>query len=292
MQTRLDRADRVRKEFVANASHELRTPLFSLGGFLELLDDEDIDDDTRAAFLRQMREQVNRLTKLATDLLDLSRLDADAVGGGARADRPGRRGAWAGARVPRAGRRATAAASRWCSRTPTCRTRSATSCGCSRSAGRCSTTPSGTTRRARGARRGHRRQRQRAAGGGRRRPRHRRPRPPATCSSGSTAARPPARPAAASAWPSPASWPSGWTGGWSCVSERWRDAVRVQPAGRARAEPAATCDRTAIIAALAGLAAGVVAAIVTVAIAVLERRLRRIDHRDHGRRGDRSPRST
>jgi signal transduction histidine kinase len=79
MQTRLDRADQARKEFVANASHELRTPLFSLGGFLELLDDEDIDDDTRAGFLREMREQVTRLTKLATDLLDLSRLDADAV---------------------------------------------------------------------------------------------------------------------------------------------------------------------------------------------------------------------
>jgi signal transduction histidine kinase len=79
MQTRLDRADRARKEFVANASHELRTPLFSLGGFLELLDDEDIDDETRTGFLREMREQVSRLTKLATDLLDLSRLDADAV---------------------------------------------------------------------------------------------------------------------------------------------------------------------------------------------------------------------
>jgi signal transduction histidine kinase len=79
MQTRLDRADRARREFVANASHELRTPLFSLGGFLELLDDEDIDADTRAEFLREMREQVSRLTKLATDLLDLSRLDADAV---------------------------------------------------------------------------------------------------------------------------------------------------------------------------------------------------------------------
>ena len=72
-------ADRARKEFVANASHELRTPLFSLAGFLELLDDEDIDDDTRAEFLRDMREQVSRLTKLATDLLDLSRLDSDAV---------------------------------------------------------------------------------------------------------------------------------------------------------------------------------------------------------------------
>jgi signal transduction histidine kinase len=79
MQTRLDQADRVRKEFVANASHELRTPLFSLAGFLELLDDEYLDEETRAEFLHQMREQVTRLTKLATDLLDLSRLDAGAV---------------------------------------------------------------------------------------------------------------------------------------------------------------------------------------------------------------------
>ena len=63
-------------EFIANASHELRTPLFSLGGFLELLEDEDLDEPTRREFLGTMREQVPRLTKLATDLLDLSRLDA------------------------------------------------------------------------------------------------------------------------------------------------------------------------------------------------------------------------
>jgi signal transduction histidine kinase len=50
--------------------------LFSLGGFLELMDDPELDEATREAFLAQMREQVDRLTKLATDLLDLSRLDA------------------------------------------------------------------------------------------------------------------------------------------------------------------------------------------------------------------------
>src|SRR5579862_2313399 len=79
MQTRLSQVDRARKDFIANASHELRTPLFTLGGFLELLGDEDLDEDTRAEFLATMREQVTRLTKLATDLLDLSRLDAGAV---------------------------------------------------------------------------------------------------------------------------------------------------------------------------------------------------------------------
>jgi signal transduction histidine kinase len=76
MRVRLARLDDARREFVANASHELRTPLFSLAGFLELMDDEELDEATKQEFLDQMREQVTRLTKLASDLLDLSRLDA------------------------------------------------------------------------------------------------------------------------------------------------------------------------------------------------------------------------
>ncbi len=76
MRVQLAQLDTARKEFVANASHELRTPIFSLGGFLELLADEDLDDETRREFLQTMRGQVERLTKLSTDLLDLSRVDA------------------------------------------------------------------------------------------------------------------------------------------------------------------------------------------------------------------------
>jgi signal transduction histidine kinase len=76
MRQRLAQLDHARKEFIANASHELRTPLFSLGGFLELLTDEELDEKNRREFLETMAEQVRRLTKLATELLDLSRLDA------------------------------------------------------------------------------------------------------------------------------------------------------------------------------------------------------------------------
>ncbi|HKP19515.1 MAG TPA: HAMP domain-containing sensor histidine kinase [Gaiellaceae bacterium] len=76
MRERLAALDHARREFIANASHELRTPLFSLGGFLELLTDEDLDEETRREFLGTMREQVDRLAKLATELLDLSRADA------------------------------------------------------------------------------------------------------------------------------------------------------------------------------------------------------------------------
>jgi signal transduction histidine kinase len=76
MRVQLAQLDNARKEFVANASHELRTPIFSLGGFLELLEDEELDDETRRGFLQTMQGQVERLAKLSTDLLDLSRVDA------------------------------------------------------------------------------------------------------------------------------------------------------------------------------------------------------------------------
>jgi two-component system, OmpR family, sensor kinase len=79
MQRRLAELDSARKQFIANASHELRTPIFSLGGFVELLEEEDPNPEERAEFVRTMRQQIERLTKLTTDLLDLSQLDAGAV---------------------------------------------------------------------------------------------------------------------------------------------------------------------------------------------------------------------
>ena len=79
MQAQLSRLDRARREFIANASHELRTPIFSLAGFAELLQDEELDPDTRREFVGAMREQAARLQKLAGDLLDLSRLDAGSL---------------------------------------------------------------------------------------------------------------------------------------------------------------------------------------------------------------------
>jgi signal transduction histidine kinase len=79
MRRQLAELDSARKRFIATASHELRTPIFSLGGYLELLQDEDLDDETRDRFLTQVREQVERLGRLATDLLDLSRLEAGSL---------------------------------------------------------------------------------------------------------------------------------------------------------------------------------------------------------------------
>jgi signal transduction histidine kinase len=79
MQSQLLALESARERFIATASHELRTPIFSVGGFLELLEDEELDAETRRRFLDQIRDQVRRLGKLSVDLLDLTRLESGAL---------------------------------------------------------------------------------------------------------------------------------------------------------------------------------------------------------------------
>ena len=79
MRRQLAELDDARSRFIATASHELRTPLFSLGGFLELLEEEDLDEEDRARFVTQLRQQVRRMQDLATGLLDLSKLEAGSL---------------------------------------------------------------------------------------------------------------------------------------------------------------------------------------------------------------------
>ncbi len=83
MQRRLRQQEEARRAFVATASHELRTPLTSLEGMLELLDDDlqhpDPDLGDARSLLASARAQSRRLGRLAADLLDLSRIDADVA---------------------------------------------------------------------------------------------------------------------------------------------------------------------------------------------------------------------
>jgi two-component system phosphate regulon sensor histidine kinase PhoR len=74
--TDLKRADRIRRDFVANVSHELRTPLTAIRGYVEALLDEGDAADPNRRFLDVIQRHVARMERLVQDLLRLARLDA------------------------------------------------------------------------------------------------------------------------------------------------------------------------------------------------------------------------
>jgi signal transduction histidine kinase len=80
MRDQLRQQEEARRAFVATASHELRTPLATLDGMLELLEEDlrsgDVDLEDAQSLLARARAQSHRLGRLAADLLDLSRIDA------------------------------------------------------------------------------------------------------------------------------------------------------------------------------------------------------------------------
>jgi two-component system phosphate regulon sensor histidine kinase PhoR len=78
--TAIERADTVRRDFIANVSHELRTPLTVIVGFLEGMVEEPVAANASARALQRhqlemMYEQAQRMQRLVDDLLALSRLD-------------------------------------------------------------------------------------------------------------------------------------------------------------------------------------------------------------------------
>lgn len=74
--TQTDRLDRMRRDFVANVSHELRTPLTVLSGFLETLQEIELDRDEQKRYLNLMSEQSTRMLSIVQDLLTLSSIES------------------------------------------------------------------------------------------------------------------------------------------------------------------------------------------------------------------------
>jgi PAS domain S-box-containing protein len=77
--TEIRRVERMKTAFVSTVSHELRTPLTSIKGFIStLLEDHEgmYDDETRGEFLIIIDEECDRLTRLISDLLNVSRIES------------------------------------------------------------------------------------------------------------------------------------------------------------------------------------------------------------------------
>jgi len=78
--TRVRRLETVRRDFISNISHELRTPLASLKALTETLRDGALEDPKAASrFLGQIETEVDALTQMATELLELSRIESGQV---------------------------------------------------------------------------------------------------------------------------------------------------------------------------------------------------------------------
>ena len=69
----------MRTEFVADVSHELKTPITSIMGYADTLLEDECDKETTNKFLKRISTQANRMSVLVSDLLTLSRYDADMI---------------------------------------------------------------------------------------------------------------------------------------------------------------------------------------------------------------------
>ena len=79
--TERERADTMRRDFVANVSHEIRTPLTVLSGFVETMQSIPLEESDRSRYLEMMSQQAQRMQTLVSDLLTLSRLEGSPVPG-------------------------------------------------------------------------------------------------------------------------------------------------------------------------------------------------------------------
>ncbi|MBK7591421.1 MAG: phosphate regulon sensor histidine kinase PhoR [Betaproteobacteria bacterium] len=75
--TRLEAVSRMRRDFIANISHELKTPLTVVSGFIETLQDLELEPRQRIRFLQLMHEQSKSMQRLVDDLLTLSALESE-----------------------------------------------------------------------------------------------------------------------------------------------------------------------------------------------------------------------
>jgi two-component system phosphate regulon sensor histidine kinase PhoR len=77
--TDLQKADAMRRDFVANVSHEMRTPITVLMGFLETVQSLDLEKSQRDQYFDMMMSQAQRMKSLVEDLLTLANLESNTL---------------------------------------------------------------------------------------------------------------------------------------------------------------------------------------------------------------------
>ncbi len=75
MAVSLNELESARRSFIANVSHELRTPMTTIGGYIDGILDQTIPQEQQEHYLEVANQEVKRLARLTSSLLDISRLD-------------------------------------------------------------------------------------------------------------------------------------------------------------------------------------------------------------------------
>jgi len=76
----LQETEQRRREFIASISHELKTPMTSIGGYVDGLLDDVVPEEKKLPYLRVVSSEIKRLSRLVTQMLEISRMESDADG--------------------------------------------------------------------------------------------------------------------------------------------------------------------------------------------------------------------
>lgn len=79
MADELEKSEDIRMSFISDVSHELRTPMTTIGGFIDGILDDTIPPEKQKDYLKIVRDEVTRLSRLVNTFLDITRMQSDKV---------------------------------------------------------------------------------------------------------------------------------------------------------------------------------------------------------------------
>lgn len=74
-----DESERLKSTFLSNLSHEIRTPLNGIVGFVQMLDDEDLETEERSHYIENILKSADRLIEIVSNIVEISKIEAGSV---------------------------------------------------------------------------------------------------------------------------------------------------------------------------------------------------------------------